>query len=717
MAMTQILTSALTGPSVLAGCLALLLPSAALAQAIDYRSLSDMFGEPVTVSATGKPQRASEAPVNLTIITADQLARLPATDLAGLLRFQPGLEVRRLGRGQSEVGLRGYNSLWGSRLLVLVDGRQVYLDSYGYTSWNTIPVVLSDIQQIEIVKGPTGALYGFNAISGVINIVTRAPQFEPGTSVDVEVGSHRHRQISARSTIPVGPGALKLTAASRRSQEFGDESSEKVVFASPIFRRFKTGEVGIRRDMAAADLQLPIGERANFGLDGSALRLSQYEIAQLGVAGPALYELVHLRAHGDLDTDHGLFSASAYINRYDFRQPIVQGTRNPFTVSQDLMVGTLNATLQPAPGQTLRLAAEARHSALTPNREWFRFRLGIDPAEISTDIVSLSSMYDWAVNDSIRLNAAVRLDRLSLDLTGDSRIYGGLLAPATAGPIWTEADFDDRTIVEPSFNVGMIWTFSPQNRLRINYGRAAQPPTLIEFGYVDPNQGQVGNPYLDPSRVTALEVSYDWTWPGWGMDGRAAVFRGRTEGIKTLSVSRLVRTVLLPSGNASPQSQQDSLGDSDTQGAELTLSGRRGPWHWQLGWSWQTIDDQFRVDWPLTDTDPSDGVYANGGLDYESGQPRHRIDASLGWQQGAWSLDLHSSWHDGYQLQQSATTGDRDRRLPSGFTSALVLSWAVSDRVTLQLIGDDLGRINRRESGAPAQRIEPSVTVRARFRL
>src|SRR6202040_2489563 len=58
---------------------------------------------------------------------------------------------------------------------VLVNGRQVYSDDYGHVNWSSIPIQLDEIRQIEVIKGPNSALYGFNAVSGVINIITYDP--------------------------------------------------------------------------------------------------------------------------------------------------------------------------------------------------------------------------------------------------------------------------------------------------------------------------------------------------------------------------------------------------------------------------------------------------------------------------------------------------------------------------------------------------------------
>src|SRR5690349_11595257 len=149
---------------------AVLLGSSSLvqAQSIDYGTLEETFGEPVTTSATGSPQRASDAPVSMEIITQDDIRRSGADNIPDILQFIAGIDVRRYSSAQADVAVRGYNQANSPRLLVLINGRQVYLDEYGYTPWQALPIQLDDIRQIEVVRGPNSALFGFNAVGGVV---------------------------------------------------------------------------------------------------------------------------------------------------------------------------------------------------------------------------------------------------------------------------------------------------------------------------------------------------------------------------------------------------------------------------------------------------------------------------------------------------------------------------------------------------------------------
>src|SRR3546814_749253 len=110
-----------------------------------------------------------------------------------LVQAYAGIDVVRWTAGHSDVSIRGGVQAFNPRLLVLVNGRQVYLDHYGMTNWAGLGVQLEEIQQIEIVRGPNSALFGFNAVSGVINIITINPLQSRQLTMTAEVGAEGQR--------------------------------------------------------------------------------------------------------------------------------------------------------------------------------------------------------------------------------------------------------------------------------------------------------------------------------------------------------------------------------------------------------------------------------------------------------------------------------------------------------------------------------------------
>jgi outer membrane receptor protein involved in Fe transport len=203
--------------------LLLLLPAlpAARAQDVDYAGLEQIFGEPVTISVTGKPQRVTEAPANITILTDDDIRRSGALTIPDLLAFVTGLYVRPSGIMSADVGMRGTDQMSNPRVLVLVDGREVYMPDFGRIEWATIPVQLAEIRQIEIIKGPNSALYGFNAASGVINIITTDPRHERVNVASVTGGTQNTAALSVVGTGKIGEeSGVRLSAGGMRASDY-----------------------------------------------------------------------------------------------------------------------------------------------------------------------------------------------------------------------------------------------------------------------------------------------------------------------------------------------------------------------------------------------------------------------------------------------------------------------------------------------------------------
>ena len=97
------------------------------------------------------------------------------------------------------VAARGDNQLRANKMLVLVDGRSIYLDTQGEVLWKNIPVTLPEIKRIEVLKGPAAALYGFNAFDGVINIITKSAAEMKG--VTLQFGGGEYGTISGAAIV------------------------------------------------------------------------------------------------------------------------------------------------------------------------------------------------------------------------------------------------------------------------------------------------------------------------------------------------------------------------------------------------------------------------------------------------------------------------------------------------------------------------------------
>ena len=130
---------------------------------------------PVVVTASRYNQSPLEAPNAITVFSGDDLRRSGARNIPELLRRIPGVDVMAVSPGDYNIGIRGFNATLSNKVLLLVDGRSLYLDFVGASLWPLLSISASDVERIEVIRGPGAALYGANAFSGVINIITRNP--------------------------------------------------------------------------------------------------------------------------------------------------------------------------------------------------------------------------------------------------------------------------------------------------------------------------------------------------------------------------------------------------------------------------------------------------------------------------------------------------------------------------------------------------------------
>jgi len=177
--------------SLLLGCIAAVSsPSGAQESDLSHLDLATLMNMDVTVtSAARRAQVSSDAAAAVFVITREDIRHSGATSIPDLLRFVPGIQVARIANGRWAVSARGFNSRFANKLLVLVDGRDIYTPQFSGVYWEYQQVPLSEIARIEIVCGPGGALWGANAVNGVINIITNSAAESAGLKLTGAVGN------------------------------------------------------------------------------------------------------------------------------------------------------------------------------------------------------------------------------------------------------------------------------------------------------------------------------------------------------------------------------------------------------------------------------------------------------------------------------------------------------------------------------------------------
>src|SRR5262249_244510 len=134
------------------------------------------LGNIQVTSVSKAPERQFDAAAAIHVITSDDIKRSGATSIPDLLRSVPGIQVAQIDSNKWAVTARGFNRQFSNKLLVLVDGRTVYTPLFSGVFWDAQDMILEDIDRIEIIRGPGAALWGSNAVNGVINIITKSAE-------------------------------------------------------------------------------------------------------------------------------------------------------------------------------------------------------------------------------------------------------------------------------------------------------------------------------------------------------------------------------------------------------------------------------------------------------------------------------------------------------------------------------------------------------------
>lgn len=203
--------------------------------------------ETVVVTATRAESTLINAPATMTVLPGSTLAAMPAQNYGDLLRSVPGLNVIQMSARDVNLTSRQATSTLATSQLALVDGRSIYLDFFGLILWDFVPTNPNDISQIEVVRGPASAVWGANALTGVVNIITKSPRETPGlTSVTLSAGFFDR---DAGSTAGRDAGAT-YGASATTSQVVNDRWSYRAsagYFNSDPYPR-PTGQIPVIRD-------------------------------------------------------------------------------------------------------------------------------------------------------------------------------------------------------------------------------------------------------------------------------------------------------------------------------------------------------------------------------------------------------------------------------------------------------------------------------------
>lgn len=428
------------------------------AKPVEKEEQPPKYEEQVVVTASKVEQQLINAPATVSVINQQALASRSAADYATLFRTVPGVNVSQTSAREVNITSRGATSTLSTSQLALIDGRSMYLDFFGFIAWDFLPVNFNEVKQIEVIRGPASAVWGANAMSGVVNIITKSPRELNGTSVAVGFGNF-DREVAGNGAESGGLWYVN----GYHAQALNDRWSYKLsggFYATDAFSR-PTGE--INNPARTAKTRYPAfgnagSEQPKF--DGRidydfADGMSKFTVAggyagTTGIVhtgiGPFRMEKGSKLMYGKADYTRGAFKVKAFTNILDGDAPAL------------LAVGT--------DGNPIK----------------FFFNTKTMDVDVS-NITAIGARHVLSYGGNARLNTF----DLSIAPAGDTRKEGGVylqdemfLSDKFRWLVGARADyFDvlDKPVISP--RTTFMFKPAPAHTLRASYNRAYRAPSLI----------------------------------------------------------------------------------------------------------------------------------------------------------------------------------------------------------------------------------------------
>lgn len=541
----------------------------------------------VVVTASRRAQKIETSPSAVSVITADQIRESGVTSIAEAIRLAAGVHVITINQTNHNVSIRGFNGQNPNKILTYIDGRSVYLDPLGMTFFEAMPIHINDIQRIEVVRGPVSALYGANAINGLINIITKTPEQSDKARVELEMGELSYSSAYAS----LAHQGEKL--GGRLSVNLLNHNNWDNVPDGPFFEdRFRTtfdeerwtDEVGYR---GFGRLLYKLDKDSNLSLSAGAVKGNLQIDSALGDI-----KAEGLVSHVQADADIGRLHARVYYNRVDLdaeidnyfvdiEDPVVQNILYGPLELKDAYGSALDGelTYNFEIGERINWLAGAGYRIIELHSD------RLDDPDLKENWSSVFTQLEWQAADSLLLNLAARLDH--------HPISGNNILPRAAA----------------------VYSLNESHHLRASVGRAFRNPTMLESsfdftlvklgeGETETRIGQVGNRELEAEIATSFELGYGAKL--------GSHFRLNLDGFYTLY------TQAMPGGEQKSVLGLVSLGGplapaNDPNGSELVASGAEltGEWNpnatFSLTGNYSYVDVEVRKENFACDQDLSGG--------------------------------------------------------------------------------------------------------------
>ena len=617
--------------------------------ALKQLSLDELMDIEVTsVSRRAEPFRQTAAA--LTVITADDISHSGATNVPELLRGVPGIHVARQTSNSWAVSARGFSSISSEKLLVLSDTRSIYTPLFSGVFWDAQDYLFADVERIEVIRGPGAAMWGSNAVNGVINITTKSARDTHGTRLETSAGNEERFMVAVRHG-----GETRSGVHFRVFGKYSEHDDTLHTTESPD--DWHLGHVGFRADwVSGADDEFTVQGDLYRGEIGKLVP----SVNIIGRPGPT-GQLVATTAGGNLLARwRRTLSATSDLQ---FRVYYDRTHRNDPSFTDDLHTFDLDLQHRFALGDHQEFVWGVNHRQ-TWNKNVGKVIFAVEP-ESSRD-----QLFSAFVQDQITL--------------GDVRVTLG-----------TKAEHNDFSGFELQPSVRASWDLDARNMLWAAVSRAARIPTRLErdisIDVTDPTASTVarllGNREFEAEELTAYELGYRWRATE-SLHLDVALFDNHYEGLASLELGT---AFMDPDGRTIIPIVNRNLTDGRARGIETLITYSAGErWHLAASHSFFTMK-----------LDPA-GQDLNRGDFYEGATPRHQF-----------ALTSSLTLPQGFALDAQFRRLSKIRRLPPDPTGAGIpgyseldvqLSWQATQEMRISVVGQNLLHDDHFEFGAPNAR-------------
>ena len=376
------------------------------------------YEETVVVSGSRTEQKIVNTPVTMSVVTSQQIETAPSQNFADLLRSVPGLNITQVSARDINVTSRAATGTLATGQLALLDGRSIYQDFFGFVMWDFLPVNLQEIKQIEVIRGPASAVWGANALNGVVNVITKSPREMPGTTAVLGFGTF-DRTTEDNGSI----WYLSATHAAAVNDRWAYKLSAGGYSQDPLSR--PTGPIPCDYSGLCSGNRLNYPAYTNTGTtqpkfdarfdydypDGRKMTLSGGLAGTEGIMhsgiGPFDIESGSIMGYGKANYAQGGFRAGAFVNVLDGDAANLL-TRTPLNEPITFDFATKTFDLEASNLQTFAGRHVVNYGG---NLRFNRFDLSLAPEGDNRTEFGIYGQDEIFVNDHLRLSVGARVDR------------------------------------------------------------------------------------------------------------------------------------------------------------------------------------------------------------------------------------------------------------------------------------------------------------------